>query len=98
MKNFLLSLFLVLACAAPAVFAKPPQPLVVHWASLQVVHDKTCNVASMQIVERECLILNDAKHDMFWVILFDDKIEITHAIAVKNRQEELVWCRPDVCL
>lgn len=98
MKNFLLSLALVLACAAPAVFAGPPKPLSMHLASLQVVHDKTCNVASMGIVERECLILNDAKHDMFWVILFDDSIEITHAIAVKDKKEELVWCKPSVCL
>ena len=99
MKNFLVSLFLVLACAAPAVFAKPPPALMhVIVSTSDVVHDKKCDVASLQIKEQECLITYNEKDEIVYIILFDGKLEIERIIAVHNQKETFLWCRPTVCL
>lgn len=94
------ALFVVLLVAAVSAFAveTPPQALLTHISSHPIVHDKLCNVESLKLKNVECLIMYDEKHDVVWVVLFDDELDITRIIASKGNQEAYVWCRQDICL
>lgn len=102
MKRFLTSLALV--CTLPALADKPPDALYQHVVSTsQLVHNGECNVESMKVKDRRCLIFYNPAIERVWVVLFDtDKNgtpQVTHVLLVDEVGKEVVaWCRQDVCV
>lgn len=104
-KLFLLSLVLVLFLATFAALAdKPPDALYQHVVSTsQLVHRGECNVKSMHVENRQCLIFYNPAIERVWVVLFDtDKNgapQVTHVLLVDEVGKEVVaWCRNNVCV
>lgn len=99
-RNLLFSLAFVLTVAACSVFAeKPPNSLISHVAQQQIVHDEKCNFREEKNIE--CLIFLEEGRGIIWLVLFDENkngdMLITRVVAVHNGEENIVWCRHDVC-
>lgn len=101
LRRLLWSVVLVILCIIPAlVFARdsPPKALMEHISSHKLVYAKKCNVEFLKLKHVECLIFHDEAKDRVWLVLFDNKLNITH-VAVNNKgKEELVWCNERTCV
>lgn len=100
LRRLVWSLVLVGLCLASvlALAEKPPKPLLEHISSHKLVHAKKCNVAFLNIKHVECMIYHDEARDTVWIVLFDDKLDITHIARNKAGKEELLWCHEKVCI
>lgn len=96
MRHLLIALVLVFLCALSALADKPPQTLLTHLGGQKMVHDKQCNYQAMKHVE--CLIYWQEKGQVVWLVLFNNEVEIILIVAVKDKQEIVVWCRNTVCV
>lgn len=100
MNKLLFALAFVLTVASCSVWAdKPPSSLMQHISHQQVIHDQQCNFRDMKGVE--CLIFFQEEGEVVWLVLFDgngQNLRVTHVVAIKDKREEVAWCRQDVCI
>lgn len=59
-----------------------------------LIHDKRCNYKHMRGVQ--CLIL--VKATTVYLVLFTDKLDMTHIIRVMDDKETTLWVSPDVMI
>lgn len=95
--GFVVFIILILAMAAAIAVETPPRALLQHVSNFPIVHSDECNVKSLGIEDRSCLIYYDERNDAVWVVLFDDNVDITHVIVNVKGQEAVAWCRVDAC-
>lgn len=76
----------------------PPDALMKHIISTQLVYSKQCKVASLKIEHAECLIYYSAGEDAVYVVLFNEMLDVTHVILNdKQKREVILWCHPTKC-
>lgn len=97
-NRLLVSLILVALCAIPPVLAteKPDTSVSRYLASLVEVYDGKCNVESMKIKDRDCMILYDKYINAIFILLYTPDIQLTHIIGVRNGKETVLWTNRNV--
>jgi hypothetical protein len=100
LRRLALAVALVLLCLVPVLVLAdtPPKALLKHISSHKLVHDKRCNVAFLNLKHVQCMIYYDEARDTTWLVLFDEKINITHVARNKAGKEEVLWCHERVCV
>ena len=100
LRRLLWSVVLVILCALPVIVLAdtPPQALTEHISSKQLVYAKKCNVDFLGLKHVECLIYYDAERDTAWIVLYNDKLVITHIAVNQKGKETLVWCHQRICV
>lgn len=86
----------LVAVLTMAVFAKsePPDELLFYVMQQRMVHDQKCTIKHIKNVE--CFVFADDKQGLLWIILFDDKLEITHVYTLREKTLGQVWVRDDL--
>ena len=98
MRLFCWALVLVFICAFPALAQpdQPPKELAAYVQQYQLVHRGRCDFQTLAGVP--CLIYVDGGRDIIYLILFSEKLEVTHIAAVKGDEEHIIWCSTTVCI
>lgn len=100
LRRLIWAVVLVTLCAFSviALADTPPKALLEHVSSHKLVHDKRCNVTFLNLKHVQCMIYYDEARDTTWLVLFDEKLNITHVARNKAGKEELLWCHEKVCV
>ena len=87
---------LVFISAASAVLAvdKPPHELFEKIHANPIVHQGKCNYHGYKGVD--CLIYFEPTEEVIYLVLFNQKTEVTHVVEVKDKKEKILWQKANI--